>query len=84
LAILMHEGAHRCFLRNGARDIALSQWLCAYAIFGDTLAYRRYHLAHHAHTRQENDPDLVLLARRAAKQVPRPCDAEKGQRPVHR
>lgn len=33
LAILMHEGAHRCFLRNEARDMALSQWLCAYAIF---------------------------------------------------
>ena len=49
LAILMHEGAHRCFFRNEARNMAVSQWLCAYPIFADTLAYRRYHLAHHAH-----------------------------------
>ena len=62
LAILMHEGAHRCFSRNEARNLALSQWLCAYPIFGDTLAYRRYHLAHHARTQQEDDPDLVLSA----------------------
>ena len=62
LAILMHEGAHRCFSRNEARNLALSQWLCAYPVFADTLAYRRYHLAHHAHTQQEGDPDLVLSA----------------------
>ena len=62
LAILMHEGAHRCFSRNEARNMAVSQWLCAYPIFADTQAYRRYHLAHHAHTQQEDDPDLVLSA----------------------
>jgi fatty acid desaturase len=62
LAILMHEGAHRCFSRNEARNMAVSQWLCAYPVFADTLAYRRYHLAHHAHTQQEDDPDLVLSA----------------------
>jgi fatty acid desaturase len=62
LAILMHEGAHRCFSCNEARNISLSQWLCAYPIFADTLAYRRYHLAHHAHTQQADDPDLALSA----------------------
>ena len=62
LAILMHEGAHRCFSRNEGRNMALSQWLCAYPIFADTHAYRRYHLQHHAHTQQEDDPDLVLSA----------------------
>jgi len=62
LAILMHDGAHRCFSRNETRNMALSQWLCAYPIFADTRAYRRYHLAHHAHTQQEDDPDLVLSA----------------------
>src|SRR5262245_27089841 len=62
LAILMHEGAHRCFSRDEARNMALSQWLCAFPIFADTQAYRRYHLQHHAHTQQENDPDLVLSA----------------------
>src|SRR5215475_12421385 len=62
LAILMHEGAHRCFSRNESHNMALSQWLCAYPIFADTQAYRRYHLAHHAHTQQQDDPDLVLSA----------------------
>jgi fatty acid desaturase len=62
LAILMHDGAHGA-LANGARlNIALSQWLCAYPIFAETEAYRRYHLQHHAHTQQEDDPDLVLSA----------------------
>ena len=62
LAILMHDGAHRCFSCSEGRNMALSQWLCAYPIFADTLAYRRYHLQHHAHTQQEDDPDLVLSA----------------------
>lgn len=62
LAILMHDGAHGCFSRNERRNMALSQWCCAWPIFADTLAYRRYHLAHHAHTQQPNDPDLVLSA----------------------
>src|SRR5262245_34193266 len=62
LAILMHEGAHRCFSRDETRNMVLSQWLCAYPVFADTVAYRRYHLAHHAHTQQDSDPDLVLSA----------------------
>jgi fatty acid desaturase len=62
LAILMHEGAHRCFSRSESRNMALSQWLCAYPIFADTEAYRRYHLQHHASTQQADDPDLVLSA----------------------
>ena len=62
LAILMHEGAHRCFSRSESRNMALSQWFCAYPIFADTQAYRHYHLRHHAHTQQEDDPDLVLSA----------------------
>ncbi|MFL5254142.1 MAG: fatty acid desaturase family protein [Rhodopila sp.] len=62
LAILMHDGAHGCLSRNERRNIALSQWFCAWPIFADTLSYRRYHLAHHAHTQQPDDPDLVLSA----------------------
>jgi fatty acid desaturase len=62
LSILMHEGAHRCFSRDETRNLLLSQWFCAYPTFADTVAYRRYHLSHHAHTQQHNDPDLVLSA----------------------
>jgi fatty acid desaturase len=62
LAILMHDGAHGCLSRHERRNMALSQWLCAYPMFADTVAYRRYHLAHHARTQQADDPDLVLSA----------------------
>lgn len=62
LAILMHDGAHGCFSRDAQRNAILGQWLCAYPIFADMQAYRRYHLGHHAHTQQPDDPDLVLSA----------------------
>ena len=45
-----------------ARNMALSQWFCAWPILADTASYRRYHLQHHAHTQQPEDPDLVLSA----------------------
>ncbi len=62
LSILMHDGAHGA-LANGVKlNMALSQWLCAYPVFAETQAYRRYHLQHHAHTQQDDDPDLILSA----------------------
>lgn len=60
LAILMHEGAHGLIVRHEAANLTISQWLCAYPIFAETRAYRRYHLQHHAHTQTKDDPDLVL------------------------
>ena len=62
LAILMHDGAHGCLARGQALNLRLSQWFCAWPVFADTLAYRDYHLRHHAHTQQADDPDLVLSA----------------------
>jgi fatty acid desaturase len=62
LAILMHDGAHGCLSRDLGRNMALSQWFCAWPIFADTRSYRGYHLQHHAHTQQAEDPDLVLSA----------------------
>jgi fatty acid desaturase len=62
LAILMHDGAHGSLSRNARRNMIMSQWFCAFPIFADTLAYRGYHLSHHAHTQQEDDPDLILSA----------------------
>jgi len=62
LAILMHDGAHGCLSRDEKRNLFLSQWLCAYPVFAETLAYRRYHLQHHQRTQQDDDPDLVLSA----------------------
>ncbi len=60
LAILMHDGAHGCFARDQRLNTTLSQWFCAWPVFADTVAYRSYHLAHHAHTQQPEDPDLIL------------------------
>src|SRR6266702_6633804 len=62
LAILMHDGAHGCLSADEKTNLTLSQWFCAYPIFAETRAYRRYHLQHHARTQQEDDPDLVLSA----------------------
>lgn len=62
LSILMHEGAHGLIAEPPGVSLWLSQWLCAYPVFLDTLAYRKYHLKHHASTQQPDDPDLVLSA----------------------
>ena len=62
LAILMHDGAHGCFAHDQRLNMTLSQWFCAWPVFADTKAYRSYHLLHHAHTQQPDDPDLVLSA----------------------
>ena len=62
LAILMHDGAHGGLANSEKLNMALSQWLCAYPVFAETKAYRRYHLQHHARTQQDDDPDLILSA----------------------
>ena len=62
LAILMHDGAHGCLSPDETANLKLSQWFCAYPIFAETRAYRRYHLQHHARTQQDDDPDLILSA----------------------
>lgn len=60
LLILMHDGAHGMLARSPWLNRFLSQALCAWPVFADTDVYRRYHLQHHAHTMQDEDPDLVL------------------------
>ena len=62
LSILMHDGAHGSLAEGEKLNLWLSQWLCAYPVFAETRAYRRYHLKHHARTQQDDDPDLVLSA----------------------
>ena len=62
LAILMHDGAHGALANGDRLNMFLSQWFCAYPVFAETRAYRRYHLQHHAHTQQDDDPDLILSA----------------------
>lgn len=62
LAILMHDGAHGILTHTRRLNEWVSQWLCAYPVFTDTLPYRFYHLGHHRLTQQPDDPDLGLSA----------------------
>jgi fatty acid desaturase len=62
LAILMHDGAHHVLMRTPALNEWVSQWLCAFPVFADTVPYRHYHLKHHRSTQQPDDPDLILSA----------------------
>lgn len=61
LAVLMHEAAHRSLFRSRKLNDFAGNWLCAYPVWSDTAAYRRYHLAHHAKTGSAEDPDLGLV-----------------------
>lgn len=63
LAILMHDGAHGVLMRTKRFNDPVSQWLCAYPVFTDTIPYRHYHLVHHRTTQQPDDPDLHLSAK---------------------
>ena len=63
LAILMHDGAHGVLARNaraehGAQPVAVR----LSGVRRDAKPIARYHLKHHAHTQQDDDPDLVLSA----------------------
>ncbi|HEY1963119.1 MAG TPA: fatty acid desaturase family protein [Rhizomicrobium sp.] len=62
LAILMHDGAHGVLMRTKRWNDPVSQWLCAYPVFTDTIPYRHYHLKHHRSTQQSDDPDIGLSA----------------------
>jgi fatty acid desaturase len=62
LAILMHDGAHGVLMKTKALNDPVSQWLCAFPVFTDTIPYRHYHLGHHRLTQQPDDPDLGLSA----------------------
>ncbi|WP_341897507.1 fatty acid desaturase family protein [Ferrovibrio terrae] len=62
LAILMHDAAHGLLFRTRRLNEFAGQWLCAFPVGTDLLLYRPYHLKHHRHTQQADDPDLVLSA----------------------
>ncbi|MDB4973908.1 MAG: Fatty acid desaturase [Myxococcaceae bacterium] len=61
LAILMHECAHQSLFRSRALNEWVGKWLCAAPIWQRLSDYRTHHLAHHAHTSLEGDPDLGLV-----------------------
>jgi fatty acid desaturase len=61
LAVLMHEASHRSLFSNKKVNDWAGNWLCAYPVWSDLYPYRPYHLQHHAHTGESNDPDLGLI-----------------------
>lgn len=61
LAILMHEASHRVLFRTRALNDFVGEWLCAAPSWNHLHAYRRHHMAHHAHTGTEKDPDTGLV-----------------------
>jgi len=63
LAILMHDAAHNVLMASRKWNDPVSQWLCAWPVFTDTIPYRHYHLEHHRKTQQPDDPDLHLSAK---------------------
>lgn len=62
LAVLMHDGSHGVLFKTRALNDTIVQWFCAYPVFSEMWAYRKYHLIHHRYTQQDNDPDLALSA----------------------
>jgi len=62
LAILMHDAAHGLLFRTRRWNELAGRWLCAWPVFTDLHLYRPYHLKHHRHTQQAEDPDLILSA----------------------
>ncbi len=58
LAVLMHEAGHRTLFAGSALNDSLGQWLAAYPVLGDCLAYGASHREHHRLAGTDEDPDL--------------------------
>lgn len=62
LAILMHDAAHGLLCADRRLNDFVGTWLCGAPVGASLRLYRPYHLTHHRHTQQAEDPDLVLSA----------------------
>ncbi len=62
LAILMHDAAHGLLFADRRLNDWVGSWLLAYPVAASLPLYRPYHLTHHRHTQQAEDPDLGLSA----------------------
>jgi fatty acid desaturase len=60
MAVLMHEASHFSLFSSKKVNDWVANWLCAYPVWSDLAAYRRYHMGHHARTWTKDDPDLSL------------------------
>ncbi|HKU99871.1 MAG TPA: fatty acid desaturase family protein, partial [Vineibacter sp.] len=62
MAILMHDAAHGLLFDNRRLNDWAGVWLCGAPVGASMALYRPYHLTHHRHTQQAEDPDLGLSA----------------------
>jgi fatty acid desaturase len=62
LAILMHDAAHRALFKNTGLNDWVGAHCCGFPVGASLTLYRPYHLSHHRHTQQPEDPDLILSA----------------------
>ena len=62
LAILMHDASHRLLFASAKANDRVGAWLCGAPVGTSLQQYRPYHLLHHRHTQQAEDPDLPLSA----------------------
>jgi fatty acid desaturase len=63
LAVLGHDGAHHVLYKSRKLNDWVTEWFLNRPLLGASIVpYRNYHLDHHKHTQQENDPDLHLSA----------------------
>jgi fatty acid desaturase len=62
LAILMHDAAHRALFKNTRLNDFVGAHFCGFPVGASLALYRPYHLSHHRHTQQPEDPDLILSA----------------------
>ena len=63
LFVLTHDAAHGSLFNNRKYNDWAAQWLLNRPHTDSSIdAYRKYHIQHHVHTQQENDPDLALSA----------------------
>ena len=60
-AIMTHEGAHRSLFKTAKLNRYVVDFLCARLVWLDVERYRKHHIAHHAHTGTERDPDNSLV-----------------------
>ncbi len=62
LAIMMHDAAHGTLFKSRWCNDVLADYACGSAVGIDIARYRQHHLAHHAKTGTEADPDTSLSA----------------------
>lgn len=60
-AVLTHEASHYTLFKTRWMNETLTDWLVARPIWTDVTRYRQHHMAHHAHTGTDDDPDMSLV-----------------------